>query len=118
MSQLYFLGASIFIAEVFIRSNYLHLLRCLAHTTNKSLHLLSSSRISDHWKEQMIPFYSLKIMSCSVFILLELSPLALFLAVLGIFSSDFASQIFSFSGLLKSGLIGSLYILLRRTIVK
>ncbi len=75
-------GAALLASECFLRLPILRQLADVTATARKAMTLLKSSRISDHWKERVLPAYSLRIGKGSVafFLLLCLALLPVLLA--------------------------------------
>ena len=63
MNHLILLIICLLSVEIFIRSNYLSLIKSLTKVSNKAIHIISNKNISDHWKENIIPKYSLQMMN-------------------------------------------------------
>ncbi|GAB4382122.1 hypothetical protein [Albidovulum sp.] len=80
MIWLFVLAASVLACEVILRLPLVEQLRKLSGTARKSSHVLSSRRISDHWKERVLPRYAWTIGRGSVIlfalICLALAPVA------------------------------------------
>lgn len=81
MLWLFVLIAAVAASEAFLRLPLLPTIRRVAETARKSGRVLASKRISDHWKERVLPRYSWVIGKGSVlfFLLLmvALAPVAL-----------------------------------------
>ncbi len=65
--------------EIIIRSRILHQVTTITSTAKRAVSVMASKRISDHWKEKVLPKYSLKIMRASV------TMLGIFLAIIAVF---------------------------------
>ena len=80
MIWIYVLVAAVLASEAFLRLPLLPVIRRVAETARKSGRVLASKRISDHWKERVLPRYSWIIGSGSVqffaFLMLALAPVA------------------------------------------
>ncbi len=68
-SVLVSLPATILVVEAVFASPIIKLVRALAAQSRKSLRLLGNARVSDHWKERILPVYALKIFRDSMLIL-------------------------------------------------
>lgn len=55
--------------EFIARSSLFRNLKTVVATSKKAAAVISSKKISDHWKEKSLPSYSLKIMTSSVMML-------------------------------------------------
>ncbi len=75
-------GAALLASEGFLRLPILGRVAEVAATAQKAMKLLKSSRISDHWKERILPVYALRIGKGSVvfFLMLCLALLPVLLA--------------------------------------
>lgn len=101
MNHLVLLSICILSIEAFIRFNFLSILDSLLKITKKVIHILPKKNISDHWKEKVIPVYSLTIIRLSLQILL------IFLFILSCFVftnyllNDFLAFTLSFFGIME-----------------
>ena len=71
--------------EILIRSKYLNVISSTIKLVKKAIYVIMSKNISDHWKENIIPKYSLKIMNFSLkslFTLLTLTSIFLLLEII------------------------------------
>lgn len=59
-------GAAILASEAFLRLPLLARVTSVASLAQRSMRLLRSSRISDHWKERILPVYSMRIARAAV----------------------------------------------------
>ena len=88
--------------EIFIRSNYISLINSLVEVSKKAINIISNKNISDHWKEYIIPKYSIKMIKFSLQMLL------IFLSIIVIFFigdkvlSGFLDFTFSLNGIIES----------------
>ena len=107
-----------FSVEFFIRSNSLQLISSLIKVSQKAIYIVSNKNISDHWKENIIPKYSIQMMKYSLQILL------IFLFIISIFllldnlKNGFINFLFSWNGLIESILFAFGYSYLRKIILK
>ena len=80
MIWLFVLVAAIMASEAFLRLPLLPVVRRVTDTARKSGRVLASKRISDHWKERVLPRYSWIIGTGSVqffaLLMLALAPVA------------------------------------------
>jgi len=104
--------------EIFIRSNYISLINLLVKVSKKAINIISNKNISDHWKEYIIPKYSIQMMKVSLQMLL------IFILIIFIFVfadnvlSGFLEFTFSRNGIIKSILITFIYAFTRKIIFK
>jgi len=104
--------------EIFIRSNYISLINSLVAVSKKAIHIISNNNISDHWKENIIPKYSIQMMKVSLQMLL------IFLLIIFIFVmadnilSGFLEFTFSWNGIIESILLAFSYVYIRKLIFR
>ncbi|MBC7141807.1 MAG: hypothetical protein H5U18_06570 [Rhodobacteraceae bacterium] len=81
MIWIFVLVAAVLASEAFLRLPLLPVIRRVTATAQKSQRVLRSKRISDHWKEKILPSYSWVIGKGSVqffaMLMLALAPVAL-----------------------------------------
>ena len=65
MTHLILLFICFLSVEIFVRSNYISLIKSLVEVSKKAININSNKKISDHWKENIIPKYSLQMMKSS-----------------------------------------------------
>ena len=118
MYQLILLIICLLSVEIFIRSNYLVLVNSIIKVSKKAISTILNKNISDHWKENIIPKYSLQMMKYSLHMLIVLFLIiSIFLLIENIFSG-FLSFIFSINGIIESLLITFSYAYFRKLIFK
>lgn len=105
--------------EVFFRNPLVSHATTVLSTTRKIFAVISSPRISDHWKEIAIPKYA-AIASISsarflVNLLLVVSPVVLFLMLDRFIGTDFEKLVFSLEAMAISTVIAVLYVKVRRS---
>ena len=99
--------------EIFIRSNYLTLIKSLTKVSKKAIYVILNKNISDHWKENIIPKYSLQMMNYSLQMLLILL-LIIFIFVSGDkFFSGFLDLTISLNGIIESTFFAFIYAYIR-----
>ena len=104
--------------EIFNRSNYIFLIKSLVEVSKKSINIISNKKISDHWKENIIPKYSLQMMKYSMQMLLILF-LIIFIFVIGDkVLSGFLEFTFSWNGIIESILLAFSYVYIRKLIFR
>lgn len=104
--------------EIFIKLNYFACLNLIIKLSKKSIHIISNKKISDHWKENIIPKYSIFIMKSSLQMLLVFILIIFMLFTVDIFFNGFFLFIFSLSGIIESVLIAFSYAYIRKLIFK
>ena len=103
--------------EIFIRSNYFTLIRLLNNVSKKAIYIILNKNISDHWKENILPKYSLQMMKYSLQMLLILFLIILNFFIVDILFSGFIAFILSWNGLIESILIAFSYAYIRKLII-
>ena len=97
---------SVLVVELCIRSNYINLIYLIIKKSKKAINLIFNNKISDHWKEKIIPLYSLDIFKLSFQILLIFLSMVFIFLIVEKFFASFISFAFSLNGIIE-------YILLR-----
>jgi len=118
MTHIFLLIVCILSVEIFIKSNFLSILDIFFKIIKKVVHLVSSRRISNHWKEKILPVYALRIMKYSLQILIILLFIVSLFITADYFNNDLHYLIFSFIGILESLVFSLGYLLLRKSIIK
>ena len=88
--------------EIFIRSKYITLINSTFNVSKKAINIISDKNISDHWKENVIPKYSLKMMGYSLQMLLILILIIFIFAIADNFLSGFLAFTLSWNGIIES----------------
>jgi hypothetical protein len=104
--------------EVFIRLNFLIHLDLILKVTKKVTYLIPQNNISDHWKEKVIPAYALRIMKCSLQILLILSLIISLFFITDLFYKNFLAFTLTLIGIIESMVFAFGYVYLRRLYIK
>ena len=104
--------------EIFIRSNYIFLVNLLIEVSKKAIYIISNKNISDHWKENIIPKYSLQMMNYSLQMLLILVLIIFIFVIADNFFSGFFVFIFSWNGIIESILLAFSYAYMRKLIFR
>ena len=118
MIHLLLLLVCILSVEVFIRSNFLLLIDSILNVSKRVTYVIPQSKISDHWKEKVIPLYALRIMKYSLKILLILLMIFSFFLVADLFLSDFLTFALSLIGIIESIVFASGSVYLRKLFIK
>jgi len=113
--------ATLVACEIIVRLPFNKALLQISNYTIKATSVLSSERISDNWKEKVLPLYARKICNASlmifVFILACLSPFA----IIGLLAADELSRLFDSLASIKVSfsitLIAIVYIFFRRKLM-
>lgn len=104
--------------EIFIRLNFLLHIDSILKVTKKVTYIILQKKISDHWKEKVIPIYALKIMTSSLqifFILLFITSLFL---IANVFFISFLAHTFSLNGITESIIFAFGYFYSRKLFIK
>ena len=118
MNHIILLVFSLLFIEILIRSNYLALINSLIAVIKKAIHTILNKNISDHWKENIIPKYSMQMMKSSLKMLLIISLIIFIVLITDRFLSDFLSFIFSLNGIIECLLFAFSYAYIRKIIIK
>tara|TARA_A100001035_G_C27620571_1_gene425235 strand:+ start:345 stop:668 length:324 start_codon:yes stop_codon:yes gene_type:complete len=102
--------------EIFIRSNYIDLISSLIKVSKKAKITILNKKISDHWKENIIPKYSLKMMHYSLRMLLVLLLIIFIFLITDKFSNGFILFTLSWRGMMESILLAFTYAYFRKKI--
>tara|TARA_B100001057_G_scaffold498757_1_gene606923 strand:- start:1828 stop:2187 length:360 start_codon:yes stop_codon:yes gene_type:complete len=102
--------------ELFIRLDFLSILNSILEQTKKVIYFLPNKKISDHWKEKVIPTYAFKLMKLSLQVLLIIICIICFFLGADIFFNDFLMFAFSLVGFIESLLFVLVYVFLRKLI--
>ncbi len=114
MNHLILLMICLLSVEIFIMSNYLTLIKSLTKVCNKAISIILNKNISDHWKENIIPKYSLQMMKYSMQMLLILFVIIFIFVVADNLFSGFLAFTFSWNGIIESILIAFSYAFIRK----
>ena len=102
MHHLALLVICILSVEFFFIVNFLSLLNSTLSFSKKIVSLIPNTQISDHWKEKIVPVYSLIIMKLCVQILLAISCILFFFIMTEFLLSGFVSFTFSLLGIIET----------------
>lgn len=104
--------------EVLIRSNYIASINSIINVSKKAIYIILNEKISNHWKENIIPAYSLQVMRSSLRMAVILLLMLLLFIIGDYLSKGLISFAFSSIGILESLLFAFGYAYLRRKIAK
>ena len=114
MKHLVLLALCLLSVEILIKSNYLALINSLIKVSKKAIYIISNKNISDHWKENIIPKYSIQMLKNSLQMLLIFSLIIFIFLIADYFLSGFLLFIFSFNGIIESILFAFSYFYIRK----
>ena len=118
MNHLILFVLCLIFVEIFILSNYLNLINSIIKISKKAINIISNKKISDHWKEYIIPKYSIQMMKISLQILLIFLSIIFIFVLVDNFISGFRAFIFSLNGIIESILFAFSYAFIRKLIVR
>ena len=104
--------------EIFIRSNYIHLIVSTINVSKKAISIILNKNIIDHWKENIIPKYSLQMMKYSIQMLLILFLIIFIFVIADNLFSGFLVFTLSWNGIIESILIAFSCAYIRKLIFK
>ena len=118
MNHLILLMICLLSVEIFIISNYLTLIKSLTKVCNKAISIILNKNISDQWKENIIPKYSLQMMKYSMQMLLIICVIIFIFVVADNLFSGFLAFTFSWNGIIESILFAFSYAYIRKLIFR
>ena len=98
--------------------NYITLLNSTINVSKKAISTISNKNISDHWKENIIPKYSLQMMKYSLKMLLILFSIIFIFVIANNLFSGFLEFAFSLNGIIESILLAFSYVYIRKLIFR
>tara|TARA_B100001248_G_C27325088_1_gene428633 strand:+ start:74 stop:430 length:357 start_codon:yes stop_codon:yes gene_type:complete len=104
--------------EIIIKSKYFFLVNSLICLFKKANKVILSERISDNWKEKVIPQYSLRMFKYSLTMLLIFSVIIILFFIAGKLNVDFINLVFSIKGIVWSILFGFGYLYIKNLLKK
>ena len=118
MNHLILLVVCLLSVEIFIRFNYIALINSTIKTIKKATYIILNKNISDHWKENIIPKYSLQMMKYSLKMLLIVFLISFIFIIAENLFSGFLAFTFSWNGIIESILIAFIYAYIRKLIIR
>ena len=118
MNHLILFISCLFSVEILIRSNYISLINSLFKVSKKAFNIISNKNISDHWKENIIPKYSIQMMKVSLQMLLIFILIILIFVIGDRVLSGFLEFTLSWNGIIESILIAFIYAYIRKMIFR
>ncbi len=100
--------------EIVIWTNYISLIDSTIKVSKKAISTILNKNISDHWKENILPKYSIQVMKYSLQMLFTFFLIIFIFLIADYFFSGFLLFIFSFSGIIESLLIAFSYAYIRK----
>ncbi len=117
MNHLILLFICFLSAEIFIRSNYIHLINSTINVSKSAISTILNKNISDHWKENIIPKYSLQMMKYSLQMLFILFLVIFIFVISDKLFSGFLVFTLSWNGIIESILLAFIYAYIRKLII-
>ena len=118
MNHLILLFICFLSAEIFIKSNYISLINSLVKVSKKAINIISNKNISDHWKEYIIPKYSIQMMTISLQMLLIFILIIFMFVIADKVLDSFFEFTFSIKGIIESILFTFSYAFIRKLIFR
>ncbi len=118
MNHLILFIICLFSVEIFFRSNYIPLIKKTSKITKKAIYIILNKNISDHWKENIVPKYSLQMMKYSLQMLLILFTIILVFVIEDKVLNGFLEFTFSRNGIIASIFFAFSYAYIRKLIFK
>tara|TARA_B100000767_G_scaffold227782_1_gene217880 strand:+ start:2166 stop:2522 length:357 start_codon:yes stop_codon:yes gene_type:complete len=104
--------------EIFIQLKFILALISIIDIAKKVFHLIPKVTVSDHWKEKVIPAYSLKMIKFSLQIFATFLCISSVLAITESFFFGFLSLLLSFMGIIEATIFALAYVYLRKVVAK
>ena len=101
--------------EIFQVSKFLYRVNLMLIFTKKVLNVLRSERISDHWKERIIPTYAWRLMKLAIQLLMIIMFIFTIFFVADVYLDGFIEITLSLSGLFVSMIFVMMYSWVRRS---
>ena len=100
--------------EIFSRSNFFTMINSIINISKKAISTILNKNISDHWKENIIPKYSLQMMKYSLQMLLILFLVIFIFVIADKLFSGFLVFTLSWNGIIESILLAFSYAYIRK----
>ena len=120
MSWLFTAALTVVLVELLLRLPLIPAAREVAETGRLAVHVMSSTAISDHWKEKAARAYSARMLGASLKLLAGLGAVGL-MATLSIIAGEWvwpgvSELLFTWAGLVASLVIAAVYVMVRQRI--
>ena len=109
----YLIVACVLSIELFLRLKFMSYVNSVNRNTSKVFRVIFASKISDHWKEKMVPAYAFILLKSSLLILGILFLIILVFSAFIVLSSHFLALILSATGIVESVVASLIYFKLR-----
>ena len=114
MKHLALLMLSIISIEILFRLKFSNKLYSTFQFSKKASHVLMTQKISDHWKEKIIPFYALRLMILSIKILFIFIAILSGFIITSYFIEDFILYTLSLIGIFETLFFSIIYFNIRK----
>ena len=114
MNHIVLFSVCLLSVEIFLRSNYITLINSIINVSKKAISIILNKNISDHWKEFILPKYSLQMMKYSMQMLLILFLIIFIFVIADKFFTGFLAFTLSWSGIIESILLAFSYVYMRK----
>jgi hypothetical protein len=104
--------------ELLLKLKFTSHIYSIMRTTSKVFSVITSSNISDHWKEKIIPAYAFNIFQNSLLILLQFFIIILFVFAFNFLSNSFFLMLISLKGAISSLIFSFSYFKIRQKFIK
>jgi hypothetical protein len=118
MNHFMLLVVCILSVEIFIRLKFTQALISIIDISYKVFHLILKVSVSDHWKEKVIPAYSLKMIKFSLQIFAIVLCISSVVAITESLFFGFLSLLLSFMGIIEAIIFAMAYVYLRKVVAK
>ena len=112
----YLIVACVLSIELCLRLKFMSYVNSINRNTSKVLRVIFASKISDHWKEKMVPAYAFILLKNSLLILGILFLIILVFSAFIVLSSHFLALILSATGIVESVVASLIYFKLRASL--
>ena len=117
MNYLLLIFVVIISIKIIQKSKYFFLINSLILLIKKATKVILNNKISDHWKEKIIPEYSYRMISLSLPIMLIILIIFSVIFLADKFHDDFLNFIISFKGIVRSLLVAVAYLYIHKSLL-
>jgi len=121
MTFAFLIGSTLMVTELFLRLPIIATVRRSSQLANKSATLIRTEKISDHWKERVLPAYAgamfVQTLRLSVMIVIAFSPVVVALAVAPSLNVPLMGLLISIPGMALSFAVAAIYAFVRMRFV-
>lgn len=121
MAYALLIGSTFIVAELFMRLPIIANVRRSSQIAAKSATLIGADKISDHWKERVLPAYAgalfMQTLKLTAMTLLAFAPVVAALAIAPLLNAPLMSLFMSFQGIVLSVAAAAIYAFVRMRLV-